>query len=323
MKKIMLTVFSVFIFLLSGCNATPQAAITPTIVPLAAVTEVTTATPASPTAIPTLVATPTPVATTAPVTAMVTTTTTTTATATVAAAAPAAKPTVATPKTATAKKEEATPAYTSLTGDWDFTFGTMTLNQRNSDVTGTYQWYGGIDSGQINGVVVTNLNQFQGMWLSNRSPNSQSFLRWQILPGWASFTGNFEGGKTGQWCGVRTGQPLPAGCGFSGAWQLQFGNPAGVTGQATLVQTGSAVQGTYVDSQGHSGKITGVVAVDSITQARLTGTWSNDRGEQDSFEWQLDLTTGRTFQGRRNPGNSEWCGWRPDAGKPQVCSWQD
>jgi hypothetical protein len=55
----------------------------------------------------------------------------------------------------------------------------------------------------------------------------------------------------------------------------------------------------------------------------LTGTWRNERGEQDSLEWRLDLTTGRTFQGRRDPGNSEWCGWRQGAAEPDPCGWED
>lgn len=211
-----------------------------------------------------------------------------------------------------------------LTGDWDFTFGTMTLSQRDANVEGTYRWHGGVDTGRVEGIVIDDLDQFQGMWVSDRNPNSQSFLRWQLAADRASFSGSFEGSRTGQWCGVRSGQPLPSGCGFSGVWQLRFGNPPDVTGQVTLVQTGQTVQGTYVDSQGHTGEIVdGIITVESITEAKLTGTWRDDQDKQDSFEWRLDLTTGRTFQGRRNPGNSEWCGWREGTNEPEQCGWQD
>jgi hypothetical protein len=223
---------------------------------------------------------------------------------------------------AEATSAETAATNTSLTGPWDFTFGTMTLTQRDSRIEGTYQWYGGMDTGQIQGIALEDLNQFQGLWLSNRSPNSQGKLLWQLAVGWSSFSGSFESSKTGQWCGVRSGQPLPAGCGFSGVWQLRFGDPPGVTGQATLVQTGQRVQGTYVDSQGHTGEIlNGVITVESLTEVKLTGTWRNDQGEQDTFEWRLDLTTGRTFQGRRDPGNSEWCGWREGTSEPEQCGW--
>ena len=189
------------------------------------------------------------------------------------------------------------------------------------NVTGTYQWYGGADAGKVTGVVVNGLDQFQGMWISNRNPSSQNLMRWQLAADRNSFSGATQDGSTKQqWCGVRSGQPLPAGCGFNGAWQLRFGNPPGVTGQASLVQTGQAVRGTYVDSEGHTGAIVdGVVAVQSLTEVILTGTWRDDQGEQDTFEWRLDLTTGRTFQGRRNPGNSEWCGWRAGASEPAQC----
>jgi len=207
----------------------------------------------------------------------------------------------------------------ALSGAWDFTFGTMTLTQRNSRVEGVYQWYGGVDTGQVQGIILPELKQFQGLWISDRSPNSQGTLRWQLAAD--RFSGSFDGARTGQWCGVRSGQPLPAGCGFSGVWNLRFGNPSG-TGQATLTQTGQTVQGTFVDSQGHTGEIVdGIITMESITEMKLSGTWRNDQGQQDSFEWRLNLTTGQAFEGRRDPGNSEWCGWREGASEPEQCGW--
>jgi hypothetical protein len=221
--------------------------------------------------------------------------------------------------------ETATAVNTSLSGMWDFNFGTMSLTQQDSWVEGSYRWYGGADTGRIEGIVVTDLNQFHGMWVSDRNPTSQQLLRWRLAADGSSFSGTTKDGMTGQqWCGVPPGQPLPDGCGFSGVWQLRFGSPPGVTGQATLVQTGQTVRGTYVDSRGHTGEIVdGVVTVQSTTEVKLTGTWRNDQGEQDSFEWRLDLTTGHTFQGRRAPGNSEWCGWREGTGQPEPCGWED
>lgn len=305
--------FFILLFLLSGCGAALSGAMaassTPTIVRLPAVTE----TPDTP--VPTPPLSPSPAPTSTPVTpgpGPASPTVTARAVTSTSVSIPLAGATG--PGTAAAS--------TSLTGAWDFTFGTMSLTQRDSRVEGTYQWYGGLDSGQIQGVALADLNQFQGLWLSNRSSNSQGELRWQLAVDWTSFSGSFESSKTGQWCGVRSGQPLPAGCGFSGVWQLRFGDPPDVTGQATLVQTGQTVQGTYIDSQGHTGEIVdGVITVESLTEAKLSGTWRNDQGEQDAFEWWLDLTTGRTFQGRRDPGNSEWCGWREGTGQPEQCGW--
>ncbi|MCB0212113.1 MAG: PD40 domain-containing protein [Anaerolineae bacterium] len=226
--------------------------------------------------------------------------------------------------TVSAPTEETLPANTALTGDWDFSFGTMSLTQRSAVVDGTYSWYGSVDTGTIDGIVLDDLSQFQGLWISDRNSDSQQLLRWKIAPDYNSFTGSTTGGMNAQqWCGVRSGQPLPDGCGFSGSWQLHFASPVDMTGQATLVQTGATVQGTFVDSEGHSGEITGVVTVASTTEVMLSGTWSNDQGQQDTFEWHLDLTTGRTFQGRRDPGNSEWCGWREGTDEPVPCGWED
>jgi TolB protein len=216
----------------------------------------------------------------------------------------------------------ARPVSTSLSGEWDFAFGTMWLSEQNESIKGSYQWYGGADTGQLKGVVLPDLGQFQGLWLSDRSPNSQGFWRGQLSAEGTNFSGTFEGSETSQpWCGVRSGQPLPPGCGFSGVWQLRFGSPPGL-GQATLTQTGPTVEGTFVDSQGQPGEIVGgVVTVHSMTEATLNGVWRNAQGEQDSFEWRLNLTTGRTFEGRRDPGNSEWCGWRPGTTEPDECGW--
>lgn len=316
MNKLSLMILSfMLLILLTGCdsvldNAAATSA-TPTIVPLPAIT----ATPdiPTPTALPLSLPSPTPVP----------------ATSTLTPPSPTSAAAVVTPPVTVGPLTGATEANTtlvtgaSLSGAWDFSFGTISLTQRDSNLEGTYQWYGGADTGQIKGVIVAELNQFQGLWISDGSPNNQRLLRWQLAGDGNSFSGATEGGSTSQqWCGVRSGQPLPAGCGFSGVWQLRFGSPAGVTGQATLVQTGQTVQGTYVDSQGHTGEIVdGVVTVQSVTEATLTGTWRNEWDEQDSFEWRLDLTTGRTFQGRRNPGNSEWCGWREGISEPEACGW--
>ncbi|MCB0163933.1 MAG: PD40 domain-containing protein [Anaerolineae bacterium] len=216
------------------------------------------------------------------------------------------------------------PANTSLTGDWDFSFGTMTLDQRSANVDGTYSWYGGLDTGAIDGVVIEDLSQFQGLWISDRGSESQQLMRWKVAPDYNSFSGTTAGGMTAQqWCGVRSGQPLPDGCGFSGTWQLHFASPREMTGQATLVQTGQTVQGTFVDSEGHTGEINGIVTVDSTTEVKLTGTWRDDRGQEDTFDWRLDLTTGRSFEGRRDPGNSEWCGWREGVDEPEPCGWEN
>lgn len=329
-KVTKLAILMIVLILLSGCGPGFNAAAassTPTIVALAATT-VPAATPAalatatpipppSPTATPTLPG-PTPAAPATPTAAPPTPA----PAAATAAPAPVSEPPAGPWVTEPAAPERAVVSNADLSGEWDFTFGVMSLTQRGSSLEGTYQWYGGVDTGRITGIVIDELDQFKGLWISDRSPNSQGLLNWRLNPDRAGFSGSFEGGRGGQWCGVRSGQPLPAGCGLSGVWEVRFGSPPDVTGQASLVQTGRTVSGSYVDSAGGAGEITaGQISVESLTEARVTGTWRNDRGESDSFDWRLDLTTGRTFQGRRDPGNSEWCGWRQGTDPPQPCGW--
>ncbi len=119
-----------------------------------------------------------------------------------------------------------------MTGEWDFTFGKLSLTQRDMDVTGTYQWYGDADAGKVTGVVVAGIDQFQGMWISNRNPSSQNLMRWNLAADRSSFSGaTQDSGTQQQWCGVRSGQPLPAGCGFSGVWELHFADQHPVRGR--------------------------------------------------------------------------------------------
>lgn len=214
------------------------------------------------------------------------------------------------------------PAATAetLTGQWDFNFGTMTLTQKGTGVTGAYTWYGELDGGQIKGNVMAELSQVRGLWLSRNNPNEQGFIQWKLAGGQA-LTGTFEhNGLTGPWCAVRSGQPLPPGCGFSGVWNLHFGSPGNISGQATLTQTGGRVTGIYTAGDGRVGEI--VVAslnLHSLTEATLEGIWRTAAGETGRFEWRLDQTTSRTFTGRRLDDNSEWCGWREGAERPVEC----
>lgn len=310
-KTIQIGLCLLLLILLGGCETAlggGTVATTPTIVPLAGVAAASDTPTAAPTATDLPAPSPTPAA----------------ATATVTTGSASASPTpLPATETSVAAVSVSTPAgETTLSGSWDFSFGTMALAQQDSRVEGTYQWYGGLDTGRIEGLVVDELGQFRGVWISDRSPNSQQLLRWEVAADYNGFSGTAVSRATGQqWCGVRSGQPLPAGCGFSGDWQLRFGSPAGVTGQANLVQSGQTVQGTFVTSEGDSGEVEGVVTVESTTEMKLSGTWRSAPTQPQSFEWRLDLTTGQTFQGRREPGNSEWCGWREGRNPPEPCGW--
>lgn len=208
----------------------------------------------------------------------------------------------------------------NLNGEWEYNSGTMSLNQSGVSVSGTFRWYGGANYGKITGSLVYNTNQFRGLWISDINPVVQGFTDWRIIDE-GTFTGSFESGsRQGQWCGVRAGAAMPAGCGFSGVWNLHFGAPGNVAGRANLTQIGGQVTGTYTADDGRSGEIVdAAITVLSLTEATLQGTWRSSTGESGPFEWRLNQTTNQTFEGRNLNGNSEWCGWREGAAKPEPC----
>jgi hypothetical protein len=206
----------------------------------------------------------------------------------------------------------------TVSGDWDFNFGRASLSQSGVSVSGEYRWYGELDKGRITGSFIYNTNQFKGLWIS-QNPVVQGFLDWRLVDGVIS--GTFENNRLkGQWCGARPGVVLPAGCGFSGVWNLHFGDPGNLMGQATLTQTGPWVVGSYTAEDGRSGLIEGAsITIIEITEAILQGNWREADGSSGRFEWRLNQLTNQTFEGRRQEGNSEWCGWREGAEKPQPC----
>lgn len=328
------TILSAFLIILSGCSTAlggdTTTSATPTIVSLS--TETAAESTSTPEPTTTELPLPSPTLTSVPASP-----TTSTVIVTVAPT-PSPVPVLPTPtsmggdlavvpqqRSAPVIEQLAPDTELSLSGSWDFSFGTMTLTQRDLAVEGTYQWYGGVDTGRIDGTLVRGLDQFRGLWISDRDPLSQQLMNWNVAADRTSFSGQTVGRSTSQqWCGVRSGQPLPADCGFSGDWLLRFGNPPGATGQATLVQTGQTVEGTYTNNAGETGVIIdGVITIEKTTEVKLNGIWRSDQGFEDTFEWRLDLTTGRTFQGRRDPGNSEWCGWRSGNDELEQCGWED
>lgn len=300
--------------LLGGCANFSADATEPTatLVPLPAADEADRATT---TPLPT--ATPIPPPSPTPANAVVLLTATTTPVS-LPVVTPTASPQQAQPVAVEGEQGASPERETGLSGAWHFNFGTMTLEADGVGLTGTYHWYGGRDTGEITGTIIPETGQFSGLWISGRNPNEQGFLKWStVRPDFVN--GTFENnGVQGQWCGVPAGQPLPAGCGFSGSWQLHFGaGPA--SGQATLTQQGEQVAGRYTTDDGRRGELEGTITILSITEAILSGTWREAAGPSGTFQWQLDQTTNRTFAGRRDEGGSEWCGWRAEANRPDPC----
>jgi hypothetical protein len=272
----------------------------------------------SPRSSPTPEATQTPAPEALPVTDTPTPTPTATPTVTPTATLVVAQESVQQQPAATNTPPGALPASGNMSGNWDFNFGEMTLTQTGVSISGDYRWYGGLDQGRITGSFVYDTNQITGLWIS-QNPLEQGFFNWRLLDA-QNFTGTFENNRlNGQWCGVRAGESLPPGCGFSGTWNLRFGAPGEVFGQAILTQTGQRVTGSYTAADGRTGEIEGSIGLLSLTEAGLRGSWRDATGETGSFEWRLNVLTGRTFEGRRLEGNSEWCGWRDGVDRPDPC----
>src|SRR5205085_2919953 len=133
---------------------------------------------------------------------------------------------------------------------------------------------------------------------------------WTFQPTTQSFTGNFAGTP---WCGARTGQVLPANCGFSGNWNIRL---LGGNHTMSLTQTGSSVAGSY-----NNGIATGTVSC-AVSFASgfmvLTGNYNVSCGTGSLKFFVPSNYASDRFQGNWNTSN-EWCGFRGGAPVPSPC----
>jgi hypothetical protein len=199
----------------------------------------------------------------------------------------------------------------------------LQLEQNGLNVTGTYARYGYHESLPIEGVIEageSGSGRLRGFYQGDPAKRFEFVLS----PDSNSFDGSWDGRF--QWCGVRAG-PLPDGCGFSGKWNTIGYYPVDYQPTAQLVQTGSRVQGTFLNGvRTYAGEIRGALgARGEGSQYTLTGTWviGSDSGP---LTWVLinnaDLTR-QQFQGRSGMrGNDvlEWCGWRDGFTRPSRCA---
>jgi hypothetical protein len=196
------------------------------------------------------------------------------------------------------------PAGCGYSGNWSTNFAQMNLVQNGATITGTYRRYDESVDKAFNGTVAGNggIPQLNGYY---EGVPSQTAV-FNINAGGSGFDGRW--GTVNQWCGVRSGA-LPAGCGWSGKWNL------GGTGTvANLVQTGAVVTGTYVNVS--NGTISGNLLTEAWT---LRGSWSINGGTG-TFKWaQVGLgTVPQKFQGNWNNTNP-WCGYRDGTTAPSPC----
>lgn len=189
----------------------------------------------------------------------------------------------------------------NFAGQWVHNFGTMTLTQNGTVVTGTYQnsLEGGSGSlaGQVSGNVLTG-----------------TYTKVQTLPiqftlsaDGKRFNGNWNG--TNQWCGARPGQSFPGGCSFAGSWNTQYG--AGTPCGMNLTRKDNNITGTYCN-----GTITGAITYAS-SQTVLTGNY-HIGGFSGTLQFFINGYNALQFQGNYDSSNA-WCGWRDGSSTPSPC----
>lgn len=192
-------------------------------------------------------------------------------------------------------------AVGNFAGQWVHNFGTMTLTQNGSQVTGTYQneleGGNGVLAGIVSGNVLT------GTYTKNQTLP----IEFTLSADGKRFTGNWNG--TNAWCGAKPGQNFPDGCSYQGSWISDFGDG---NCPMNLNRKNNAVTGTYC-----LGTLDGTITY-AGGETILTGTYHNIFPSTGPLKFFLGGYTAPRFSGNYNAG-SEWCGWRSSSSKPNPC----
>lgn len=191
----------------------------------------------------------------------------------------------------------------NFAGQWVHNFGTMTLTQNGTVVTGTYQntLEGGSGSlaGQVSGNVLT------GTYTKNQTLP----IQFTLSGDGKRFTGNWN--TVNQWCGARPGQNFPAGCSFAGKWNNEYDINTQCEPPMNLTRKDNNVTGTYCN-----GTITGTITYSS-GQTILTGNY-HIGGFPGTLQFFIDGYNALQFRGNYDTSNP-WCGWRDGSSKPGTC----
>ena len=167
--------------------------------------------------------------------------------------------------TETPESRDCTATFTprSFTGNWNTTYGFMTLTQNGITVTGNY---GGGFNGAIIGTVTTDINQnliLSATWRDVTGTGTLIFTQTsddEFFGTWLRSTG--AGNPGGAWNGIRDNGPT-----FTGRWSTDFGI-------MTLVQNGNVVTGTYdLRFGGFNGALSG-----TANGLVLTAFWADSTG---------------------------------------------
>ena len=205
--------------------------------------------------------------------------------------------------TPTGTPTAAAPSGPTFAGSWVHNFGTMTLNQTGTSVSGNYFNTYANANGTVDGTVTG--NTLNGNWHISGGTGT---IQWTLSG--QTFTGTWDSSEL--WCGGRGSNPLPPNCGFAGAWSIRL---QGGTRTMTLVQNGATVTGNYFNGVAN-GTITGDVTFTGGDQV-LTGNWKVG-SSTGTLKFYLRDGNSNVFQGNFNT-SAEWCGWRGAGTQPAPC----
>ncbi len=193
----------------------------------------------------------------------------------------------------------------NFAGQWVHNFGTMTITQNSSTVTGTYQNALEGGSGVIAGIVTGNV--LEGTYTKVQT----QAIQFTLSADGKRFTGNWAG--TNSWCGARPGENFPNGCSFSGNWNTEYSGTTECNMQ--LTRKDNSITGKYC---GNEGTLDGNITYEG-GQTVLTGNWH--RGvENGTVKFFLFGYNALQFNGNWN-GIYAWCGWRNTSSKPATCQY--
>jgi len=186
-------------------------------------------------------------------------------------------------------------------GNWKTNWGTLTIVQSGSRLTGSYTHDKGKLVATVSGLTAT------GTWSESptyKGPKDAGAFVLTLAADGKSFAGHWRYTSSKAWSGTWHGTLVPvAAVGWTGQWSSNWG-------VMTVTQSGSAVTGSYTHD---SGKIQGTVS--GLT---LTGTWSESptyAGPTDAGPFVLTLSPdGLSFSGKwayegQTP-DSNWTGSR-------------
>ena len=193
----------------------------------------------------------------------------------------------------------------NFTGDWYINFGTMTLTQSGTSVSGSYyngpQAKTGSISGSVSGQTLT------GTWSINGAHGPLILVK-----GTHTLSGTYN--SSFKWCGALAGYQFPADCGFAGHWVAKIASNS--TCAMDLMRTNNSVTGTYCN-----GTVSGTISY-PINDTKLSGNWKigpTTTGPLAFFLSALSASPKQLFfQGNYNT-SSYWCGGLTAADQPSTC----